>query len=158
MDIEATLEDLEAQGYFQTITTEPKAPATAKAVRIRFNDEDETSLVLTAPMQGSDFIAGFISNYELVQWLIIPSSSIQGITAIQFSDPPLQTELSFFDLITEKLIGTDLRIRFLKQFPEVSGKLKNIQGEWLTVESLITIQVPISAIGYVAVEKLSELL
>jgi hypothetical protein len=90
--------------------------------------------------------------------LIIPSSSIQGITAIQFSDPPLQTELSFFDLITEKLIGTDLRIRFLKQFPEVSGKLKNIQGEWLTVESLITIQVPISAIGYVAVENLSELL
>jgi hypothetical protein len=158
MDIEATLEDLEAQGYFQTITAEPKAPATAKAVRISFSDKDETSLVLTAPIQGQDFIAGFISNYELVQWLIIPSSSIHAISAMQVTASPLQTELRFFDLVTEKLIGIDLRIKFLKQFPEVSGKLKYIQGEWLTVESLTTVQVPISAIGYVAVEKLSELL
>jgi len=152
MNIEATLEDLEAQGYFQSQSKPIKQINISKKVRISLLDDDQSSFLLTSPIRGIDFIAGFVS---VANWRIFPSRFIQSVLFIDEGEELLSSDLGLAELLEQKFTEVVLRISFDKQVPDICGELRSVDGDWLLIGNQL---VPIAAVKCIAVENLSKLL
>ncbi len=152
MNIEATLEDLEAHGYFQSLTKPTRTKYTSRKVRVSFIDEDHSSLVISAPIQGRDFIAGFSSN---ANWRIFSTAIIHSVVFLDEGDELDQTELSVANLVEEKLLEVSIRISFERHLQDITGALSSFDGQWLTIGATL---VPLASVKSITVENLSELL
>ena len=152
MNIEATIEDLEAQGYFQSQSKPMKPTNVSKKVRISVLDDDQSSFLLTSPIRGIDFIAGFVS---VANWRIFPSRFIQSVLFLDEGQVLLSSDLGLAELLDQKFTQVVLRISFEKQFPDVCGELRSVDGDWLLIGNQL---VPINAVKCIAVENLSKLL
>jgi len=152
MNIEATLEDLEAQGYFQSQSKPIKQINISKKVRISLLDDDQSSFLLTSPIRGLDFIAGFVS---VANWRIFPSRFIQSVLFLEEAEEVLSSDLGLAELLEQKFTDVVLRISFDKQVPDICGDLRSVDGDWLLIGNQL---VPINSVKCIAVENLSKLL
>jgi hypothetical protein len=152
MNIEATIEDLEAQGYFQSQTKPIKQTNVSKRVRLSLLDEDQSSFLLTSPIRGIDFIAGFV---PVANWRIFPSRFIQSVLFLHEGEVLISSELGLAELLEQKFSGVVLRISFDKQVPDICGELRSVDRDWLLIGNQL---VPLSAVKCIAVDNLSKLL
>ena len=155
MNLDALIEDLEAEGYFasKVQTAEEATKEFCKSVLIvRANTAD---IQLALPLLGKDFIAGFQNRRSRSTWLII-----QHYDYLQPQDSGTslqQAKLSIKTIIEAHLIGTALSIGLGAANSEQIGFITSVIGnqiEFISYEGLV-FWIPMKNIEYLAVEKLS---
>jgi len=154
MDVEATIEDLEAQAYFASFTGDPLSKSETAIIQVCFDELAESTCYLKQPLLGSDFIAGFPAKVGS-KWIIFPISGVTSL--IEISGVITQTEISMSELIREALLGAQVILRPSAHSPIVAGAIKEILGSLVRIESVNrTVSLfPLTNIHSLAVEKLS---
>jgi hypothetical protein len=157
MNVESTIEDLEAQAYFASIEKPRREHEETPVVRISFMALDEGEVYLKAPMLGTNFIAGFNMKSEgaSMHWLLIPIFSIQRIAIISGSLQQVRIGISAKQVLNQKLIGSKVLISQGVNFPKLSGELVGAVDGLLEIEHSGTSHVPVSSIHFLIVEKFS---
>jgi hypothetical protein len=157
MNVESTIEDLEAQAYFASIETPSREHEETPVVRISVLALDEAEIYLKAPMLGADFIAGFNMKSESssMHWLLIPKISIQRIDVISGSLQHVRIVISAEQVLNKKLIGSKVSISQGMSFPRLAGELVGAVDGLLELEHSGTSYLPISSIRFLLVEKFS---
>lgn len=156
MNIEATLEDLEAQGYFATQTSLQTNDRTGVCglVRVNFADSSPTKY-LARPILGANFIGGFTTNQPSSNWLAINLNQVSHIDNLD-SQTLLETPATLLQVITEHFIEITLELGLAQK--RLSGKVMSLLGNCVNFlrEDRVSCWIPESNISYVAVEKLSN--
>jgi hypothetical protein len=156
MNLEATLEDLEAQGFFATQAfNKPSNPAVAaKLVRVTLKS-DNSAKYLTSPIMGSDFLGGFTTNERTTKWVAIHSHQISLIENID-GQTIMETQASLQSILQEHLLGVQLDITMPNI--KVTGALLELQASFLKVQSQEgkLLWIPLGSFCYLAVENLSK--
>jgi hypothetical protein len=155
MNLDALLEDLEAEGYFasQVATSEEESKGFCKSLLVV--RENAVDIQLALPLLGKDFIAGFQNRRSKSTWLII-----QNYNYLQPQDSGTRLQrakLSIKTIIEAHLIGTGLIVGLGGANSEQLGFITSVIGnqiELITYEGLV-LWLPIKNIEYLAVEKLS---
>jgi len=157
MNVESTIEDLEAQAYFASIETSNREHTETPIVRISFLALEEAELYLKAPMLGTDFIAGFNLKPQGggMNWLLIPITSIQQIAVISGSLQQVRIVISAEHVTNQKLIGSKVSISQGISFPKLAGELVGAVDGLVEIEHSGTSHVPICSIRLLLVEKFS---
>jgi hypothetical protein len=157
MNVESTIEDLEAQAYFASIETSNRERTETPIVRISFLALEEAELYLKAPMLGTDFIAGFNLKPQGAEmhWLLIPMSSIQRIDTLSGSLQQVRIVISAEHVMNQKLIGLKVSISQGMRFPKLVGVLVGSVDGLLKLEHSETSYLPVSSIRFLLVEKFS---
>jgi hypothetical protein len=154
VDVEAIIEDLEAQAYFASLSGGSLSESATVIVQVNFEELLELSTYLRQPVLGSDFIAGFPAKVSK-QWVIFPFAKVSSLMELTGTVQP--TEVSMKDLIQRKLIGAKVILRPTPKASILSGVISGISGNLVQIRSLNQ-QVelfPLSSIHSLAVEKLS---
>ena len=133
MNLESTLEDLEAQGYF---ASQPKLElkqndSLASLVRLSFVTEI-ADRYLASPILGSGFIGGFIANHKSKHWVAINLTSISHIENLGGTNL-LETSATLMDILELHLLQVPLDIG-LAQI-RVKGKAVARQGNCICLET-----------------------
>jgi len=157
MNVESTIEDLEAQAYFASIETSSREHIETPLVRISFLALEEAELYLKAPMLGTDFIAGFNLKPQGAEmnWLLIPMSSIQRIDTLSGSLQQVRIVISAEQVLNRKLIGSKVSISQGISFPKLAGELVGAVDGLVEIEHSGTSHVPLCSIRLLLVEKFS---
>ena len=157
MNVESTIEDLEAQAYFASIETSSREHTETPIVRISFLALEEAELYLKAPMLGTDFIAGFNLKPQGAEmhWLLIPMSSIQRIDTLSGSLQQVRIVISAEQVMNQKLIGSKVSINQGISFPKLAGELVGAVDGLVEIEHSGTSHVPICSMRFLLVEKFS---
>jgi hypothetical protein len=157
MNVESTIEDLEAQAYFASIETPSRVHTETPVVRISFLALDEVEIYLKAPMLGTDFIAGFNmkSDGASMHWLLIPLLSIQRIAVISGSLQHVRIGISAEQVLNQKIIGSKVSISQGITFPKLTGELVGAVDGLIEIEHSGTSHSPVSSIRFLLVEKFS---
>lgn len=156
MDIDATIEDLEAQAYFASLGA-PEVPETSKGIiQVNYLSPEDPSCFLSWPLIGKDFIAGFNSKGQGLKsaWLLIPISALQSMEStlgqIEIGD------LEALHFLTSKLLGASIQVRQMHRAPTISGVLIRVQENLLSIQlpSQNLIHVTLAGVQHLVVEKL----
>jgi len=155
MNLDALLEDLEAQGYFASTEIEaaPESHAPCRSVTVVRSDCPAVSLAM--PLLGKDFIAGFQNRITKSSWLLIQDYSY--LKPLDQGNALQSTQLSFKKVVQKHLIGVSLRLSLSSGSPEQLGYITRGFGdlfEFVNFEAN-TIWIPSSKIHYLVVDKLS---
>jgi len=156
MNLESTLEDLEAQGYFasQLKPEQQLSATTCSLVRLSFESETADKY-LASPILGKNFIGGFIANQKSQEWLAINLKTISHIENLGGAKL-LETAAKLMDILEQHLLQVPVEIG-LKQI-RVIGKVIARQGNCLclaTADNRLFV-VPESSICELVVENLSR--
>jgi len=154
MNLDAVFEDLEAQGYFQSKANNAlRELSSCKMLRVQLRN---TTHLLSSPLLGEDFLAGFELKNNRLSWLILPISQIHEMESVDGGDELLSTESSLTDLMTLKLIGKTLKI--VNGDSIVSGLVQGVSSNTLQLlKDQNSLWIPLSNLGVVVVEKFSDL-
>jgi hypothetical protein len=155
MNLDALLEDLEAQGYFASTETEaiPESNALCRSVIVVRSSCHDAALVM--PLLGKDFIAGFQNRITKSSWLLIQDYSY--LRPLDQGNALQATQLSFKKVVQKHLIGVSLRLSLAPGSPEQVGYITRGFGdlfEFVTFEAK-TLWIPSRNIIYLVVDKLS---
>ena len=155
MNLEALIEDLEAQGYFASAVAENNSNTRTFCKSALLSREKFPDVYLAMPLLGKDFVAGFQNRITRSSWLLIH----QYIYLVpQDHGTEIQiTKLSMKDILEAHLIGVPLRISFANEQPELPGYVIRVFSnmiEFVTFEA-VSMWVPISQVNYLVVDKLS---
>ncbi len=154
MDIEATIEDLEAQAYFASIGSPASSQGSGVVLRVHFNSAEAQISYLSWPLLGRDFIAGFDAKSVLNKptWQLIPFSAVQSIEGNVESNALFASEL-----LESRLLGSRICIRHISGGPTSSGILTAVMGDLLSLQlaSSQVIHFPFSSLRILVVEKLN---
>jgi hypothetical protein len=155
MNIEALLEDLEAQGYFASTNdvSPPDAKPLCKSVLVV--RENLPDVFLALPLLGKDFIAGFQNRITKSSWLVIRNYSF-----CEPQDPGTElqaTPLTLKDIAHAHLIGVPLRVGLVGETSELTGYITKTFSKMLEFISFEakTLWIPLAQVNYVVVDKLS---
>ena len=155
MNIEALLEDLEAQGYFaSTKEDEPKEPRSfCKSILVIRDDLPDLYLVM--PLKGKNFIAGFQNRITKSSWLIINDYSY--LKPQDLGTELQETSLSINAIAQAHLIGVPLRLALKSQNSELNGYITRTFSNMIEFVSFEAerLWIPTARLNYVVVEKLS---
>lgn len=156
MDIEATIEDLEAQAYFASLGATGIGDASKEIVQVNYSSPENPTCYLSRPLIGKDFIAGFDTKRQDGKsvWLLIPTTALQSV---QSSLGEIEVgELEAIHLLRGKLLGERIQVRLVNRVPAISGILIKVQENLLSIQlpSLSLIHVNLTAVQNLAVEKL----
>lgn len=155
MNIDALLEDLEAQGYFASTSDEGGRETKQLCKSVLVVRENLPNVFLALPLSGKDFIAGFQNRITKSSWLLIRDYSL---LEPQDHGTELQlTQLSLSDIAQAHLIGVPLRIGLADDSPELTGYITRTFAkmiEFISFEAK-TLWIPIAQVNYVVVDKLS---
>lgn len=153
MNIDALIEDLEAQGYFATkseTTSEVTERVCKQVLVIRERFED---VPLAMPLLGKSFIAGFVNKNSKSTWLVI--QSYEHIEPQDASTSLQQIDVTLKELICLHLIGVGVKICITEI--EHTGYIIRVTGkilEFVSYESK-TLWIPLAQVRYMVVEKFS---
>jgi hypothetical protein len=155
MNLDALLEDLEAEGYFASRmqTQDQQSKEFCKSLLVV--RENAADIQLALPLLGKDFIAGFQNRRSKSTWLII-----QNYNYLQPQDSGTRLQLaklSIKTIIEAHLIGTALSLAVGASSSEHIGFITSVIGnqiEFISYEGLV-LWIPLKNIEYLAVEKLS---
>lgn len=155
MNLEAFLEDLEAQGYFESTNTNDLSISKESSKSILVIREGYPSIALALPLLGKDFIAGFQNRITRSSWLLIPNyvclQTLDNGTELQ------RTSQNIKRVIQAHLIGVAVRISTSSDNPEQSGYFIRVIGnlvEFVDFDAN-SFWIPLTRINYVVVDKLS---
>jgi hypothetical protein len=154
MNLDAVFEDLEAQGYFQSKADKPLSRlSSCKLLRVQLRTATH---LLSSPLLGEDFLAGFELKNNRLRWLIIPMNQIHEMESVDGGQELLNTESSLHDLITLKLTGKAIKI--INGDSIVSGLVQGVTSNTLhLLKDQNSLWIPLSNLGVVVVEKFSDL-
>ena len=155
MNLESTLEDLEAQGYFASqIETNEVSDSICRLVRISF-PSDLPDKYLANPILGSDFIGGFVANQSSSAWRAVNLSSISHIETLSGQNL-LETKATLLEVVERHLIQVVLELVLAKS--RAFGQVTLIEQNCLKflTQDFRLLWIPESSICEVVVENLSK--
>jgi len=157
MDIEAAIEDLEAQAYFASIVSIQTQQPAKVILQVNLIERDQT-FFLSWPLIGKDFVAGFYTKAtgEKPVWLLIPMTAVALINSY-FTEIDV-TELFARDLLQGKLLGSKVAIRTSNNEAAISGLLVSVQENFLSLRlpSWQLVHFSIGSLKCLVVEKLNR--
>lgn len=157
MDIEAAIEDLEAQAYFASIVSIQTQQPAKVILQVNLIERDQT-FFLSWPLIGKDFVAGFDTKAmgEKPVWLLIPMTAVAFIYSY-FAEIDV-TELFARDLLQGKLLGSKVAIRASNNEAAISGLLVSVQENFLSLRlpSWQLVHFSIGSLKCLVVEKLNR--
>lgn len=155
MNLESTLEDLEAQGYFasQVRPQEDLASAPSRLVRINFCHE-AADKYLASPILGSNFIGGFSVTPKSPKWQAINLKNVVHIENLE-GQTVLQTPASLLQIVEQHFIQVPVDVGLRES--RVIGVIKAIDGNCFRFETQDhrLLWIPESSVSDLVVENLS---
>lgn len=109
MNLDALFEDLEAQAYFQSIQEPRVESSAAKLALVIGQSQGKANLVISSPLLGLDFVAGF-TNKNAPCWIVLPNSSFSRVELLDGGFSLAKTDFGFIELIESTLLSVPLRI------------------------------------------------
>jgi hypothetical protein len=155
MNIDALLEDLEAEGYFASSNKQVDEDGETICKQVLVVRENLSDLYLSLPLLGKNFIAGFINKYSKSTWMII-----QDYVYLQPQDvgTSLQsTKISLTRVIQAHLIGTSVKLGLRHTSSEHLGYIIKVSGsiiEFVNFDAK-TLWIPLGSVSYLVVEKIN---
>lgn len=109
MNIDALFEDLEALAFFHA--REPNTPDVfdSKLVVVHRIPSGQGNLVLSSPILGYDFIAGFAKREKPI-WIVLPSIAFSRVETLDEHFRLSKADFSLAELIQQKLIRENVGI------------------------------------------------
>ena len=155
MNIDALLEDLEAQGYFASTTDHSQQKPKQLCKSVLVVREGFPDLYLAMPLLGKDFIAGFQNRITKSSWLVIRQYSF--LEPQDYGTELQLTQLSLIEITKAHLIGVPIRIGLVDQSSELNGYITGNFSKMIEFVSFEarTLWIPISQVDYMVVDKLS---
>jgi len=155
MNLESTLEDLEAQGYFasQGKPQEAQTSTPSWLVRISF-DHEAADKYLASPILGSNFIGGFSVNQKRPKWQAINLRNVAHIENLE-GQSVLQTSASLLQIVEQHFLKVPVDIGLRES--RVIGFIKVIDGQCFRFETQDhrLLWIPESSVSDLVVENLS---
>ena len=155
MNLESTLEDLEAQGYFasQGKPQEAHTSAPSRLVRISFSHETADKY-LASPILGSNFIGGFSVNQKSPRWQAINLKNVAHIENLE-GQTVLQTQASLLQIVEQQFLKVPVDIGL--RGSRVIGVINAIDGQCFRFETQDhrLLWIPESSVSDLVVENLS---
>ena len=155
MNLESTLEDLEAQGYFasQVRPQEALSSAPSRLVRISFESE-AADKYLASPILGSNFIGGFSVNQKSPRWQAINLRNVAHIENLE-GQSVLQTPASLIQIVEQHFLKVPVDVGLRES--RVIGVIKAIDGNCFRFETQDhrLLCIPESSVSDLVVENLS---
>ena len=157
MKLEAVIEDIETQGFFQSQPVPVlEQQVQVKAVEITLRKSD-LRLHLTAPLLGRNFISGFSANSSKFQWVIVPINQVETINTIHLANTFLETEVGIRDLVEQHLIEKSIKV-YGSDLKPIAGKVCRLKSGLIELFANGDVfWVPIASISMIAVENFSDL-
>jgi hypothetical protein len=155
MNIDALLEDLEAEGYFASSNNEEDKESETICKQVLVVRESLADLYLSLPLLGKNFVAGFVNKHSKSTWMII-----QDYVYLQPQDygTCLQsTKISIKRVIQAHLIGASVKLGLRNTSSEHLGYIIRVSGlilEFVTLEAK-TFWIPLGSVSYLVVEKIN---
>jgi hypothetical protein len=155
MNLDALIEDLEAQAYFASNQGEDENTSIELCKLVLVVRKNLPDVYLSMPLQGRGFIAGFKvtntkSSWQVFQEYLYLEPQDHG-TKLQ------RTKVSLHELITSHLIGVSVKMSLSANQAELSGYLVSVSGrhlEFVTFEAK-RLWITVKRIQHMVVEKLS---
>jgi len=151
MNIDSTIEDLEAQAYFASQITRSNDKFSL-VMDVELLKPEQQSKRLSIAIIGLDFVAGFLE--RSTTWLLIPNHSISSMTLQKGLLEESLVELSASAFIDSKLKGSSISIKQLGRVKPNQGKLTNILGNQLVLKASTHQILPLESIEWLAVDSL----
>jgi hypothetical protein len=155
MNLDALIEDLEAEGYFASSGSEVNEDNQDYCKLILVVREDKPDLYLSLPLLGKDFIAGFTATTSKGSWMVIQDYIFmmpQDLgTSIQ------KTKATLRQIVKLHLIGSAAKLSLAATESEHTGHIVGTSSrilEFVTFDAQ-RLLIPIKSIQSLVVEKLS---
>ena len=155
MNLDALIEDLEAEGYFASNESEETEDNQDFCKLILVVREDKPDLYLSLPLLGKDFIAGFTATTSKSSWMVIQDYMFvlpQDLgTSIQ------KTKATLKEIVKMHLIGSAAKLTLAASESEYLGYIVGTSGrilEFVTFDAQ-RLLIPMKSIKSMVVEKLS---
>jgi hypothetical protein len=152
MNIDSTIEDLEAQAYFASQMTRSNDKFSL-VLDVELLKPEQQSKRLSMALIGVDFVAGFLE--RSTTWILIPNHSISSINLQKGLLEESLVELSASAFIESKLRGASISIKQLGRVKPNQGKLTNILGNQIVLKASTHQVIPLESIEWLAVDSLS---
>ena len=155
MNIDALLEDLEAEGYFASSNKQVDEDSETICKQVLVVRENLSDLYLSLPLLGKNFIAGFVNKYSKSTWMII-----QDYVYLQPQDVGTSiqlTKISLKRVIQAHLIGASVKLGLRHTSSEHLGYIIRVSGsilEFVTFDAK-TLWIPLDSVSYLVVEKIN---
>ncbi len=155
MDIDSTIEDLEAQAYFAS-QQDKTANGFSLIVEVELQHNNQHSKGLSMALVGLDFVAGFQNTRgrQTTSWLLIPNQAIRNISVLQGSLDKAMVELSAAMFLDSKLRNANASIQQIDAAQILHGKLLSVFGNQLVLKANVLRLVPLESIQWLAVDSL----
>lgn len=152
MNIDSTIEDLEAQAYFASQLTRSNDKFSL-VIDVELLKLEQQSKRLSMALIGWDFVSGFLE--RSTTWILIPNHSISSITLQRGLLEVSLVELSASAFVDSKLRGASSSIKQLGSIKPNQGKLVKILGNQLVLKASTLQVIPLESIEWLAVDSLS---
>jgi hypothetical protein len=152
MNIDSTIEDLEAQAYFASQLAKTN-DTFSLVIEVELLKPEQQSKRLSMALIGLDFVAGFLE--RSTTWILIPNHSISSMTLQKGLLEESLVELSASAFIESKLRGASISIKQLGRVKPNQGKLTNILGNHIVLKASTLQVIPLESIEWLAVDSLS---
>jgi hypothetical protein len=156
MNIDSTIEDLEAQAYFASQTTFSTDKLTL-IIDVELHNPERQTIRLSMAMVGFDFVAGFLKfqSQRNFTWVLIPNHSVNSIDIHQGSVEESIVEISASAFIISKLKDASISIKQFHRLKPSQGRLLNTLGNQLFTKGANLQIFPLEGIEWLAVDNLS---
>ncbi|MEY3316913.1 MAG: hypothetical protein RLZZ503_115 [Actinomycetota bacterium] len=155
MNLDALIEDLEAEGYFASSGSEVNKDNEDYCKLILVVRQNNPDIYLSLPLLGKDFIAGFTATTSKGSWMVIQDYIFmrpQDLgTSIQ------KTKATLKEIVKKHLIGSAAKLSLAASESEYTGYIVGTSGrilEFVTFDAQRML-IPMKSIKSLVVEKLS---
>ena len=155
MNLDALIEDLEAEGYFASSGSEVTEDNQDYCKLILVVRPDNPDRYLSLPLHGKDFIAGFTATTSKSSWIVI--QDYMFMTSQDAGTKLQKTRASFKKIVKMHLIGSAVKLSLAAGESEYAGYIIGISGrilEFVTFDAQ-RLMIPMKSIKSMVVEKLS---
>jgi hypothetical protein len=155
MNLDALIEDLEAQGYFATNAGEEIELTLELCKLVLVVRENLPDLYLSIPLLGKNFVAGFKAINTKSFWHVF--QDYQLLEPQDHGTKLQRTRVCLQELIKAHLIGTSVKISLSHHESDIPGYIVDISGkilEFVTFDAR-RLWIPVKSIKQMVVEKLS---
>ena len=156
MNIDALFEDMEAEVYFHVIASPVPTNGYCKLAVVAKGLTGASRVVLSSPLLGEDFIAGF-ANPEHPSWVVIPSGQLVSIESLDENKEFSKAKINLSTLIENKLSGVSIQIE-TNIGATRNAQICSMHGRFIEVFAAgKLVQLSIASILSITVENLSAL-
>jgi hypothetical protein len=155
MNLDALIEDLEAEGYFATNESEDNVGPQDYCKLVLVVRENTPNLYLSLPLLGKDFIAGFTTATSKSSWMLV--QDYMFMTPQDVGTTLQKTKASLKKIVKMHLIGSAAKLSLSTEESQCLGYIVGTSGtllEFVTFDAHRML-IPMKSIKSLVVEKLS---